>query len=65
MYERRKEEIYEKIEGAREKGEPLPADDDDDEIKIRFAESSLLASLTKAFLDLTEELAGDLDQDLR
>jgi hypothetical protein len=63
MHERKEKEAYEKIEAARKKGEPLPVDDD--ETKIRIAESRLLGNLTKAFLDLTEELAGDLDQDLR
>jgi hypothetical protein len=62
-FERTKNELYEKLRGACEKGEPLPGDDD--ETKIRHAESSLLANLTKAFLALTEEFAGDLDQDLR
>lgn len=63
MYERKKKEMYDRIEAARKRGEPLPVEDD--ETKIRIAESSLLGNLTKAFLDLTEELAGDLDQDLR
>ncbi|MGY4647833.1 hypothetical protein [Mycobacterium sp. URHB0021] len=62
-FERTKNEWYEKLRAAREKGEPLPGDDA--ETKIHHAESSLLANLTKVFFALTEELAGDLDQDLR
>jgi hypothetical protein len=37
----------------------------DDELrKISDAQASLLGTLTKAFLELTEELAGDIDQDI-
>jgi hypothetical protein len=62
--ERRAKEAYEKIVAAREKGEPVDWGDDDEQTKIDGAEGSLLSVLTKSFLELTEELAGDIDQDL-
>jgi hypothetical protein len=39
--------------------------EDDEETRIQHAEASVLGNLTKAFLALTEELAGDIDQDIR
>jgi hypothetical protein len=62
--ERRAKEAYKKIVAAREKGEPFDRGDDDEQTKIDGAEVSLLSVLTKSFLELTEELAGDIDQDL-
>jgi hypothetical protein len=57
--ERQRKEWLEKIRA----GEELGAGDG--ETRIGDAEGMLLGVLTKAFLDLTEEIAGDLDQDIR
>jgi hypothetical protein len=62
--ERLEKEYYEKMVAAREKGEPVDWGDDDEQTKIVLAKSRLLGVLTKSFLELTEELAGDIDQDL-
>ena len=57
--ERQRKELREKARA----GEDLRAPDE--EIGIQMAEAQLLRVLTKAFLELTEEVAGDIDQDLR
>jgi hypothetical protein len=44
-------------------GQDLGADDE--ETRIRVAAQRLLGVLTKSFLELTEEIAGDIDQDIR
>jgi hypothetical protein len=62
--DRLEKEAYEKMKAAREKGEPVDWGEDDEQTKIDVAEARLLGTLTKVFLDLTEELAGDIDQDL-
>jgi hypothetical protein len=62
--DRFQKEEYEKIRAAAEKGEPVDWGEDDEQTKIDVARSRLYGALVKAFLDLTEELAGDIDQDL-
>ena len=62
--DRFQQEAYEKIKAAREKGEKVDWGEDDEQTKIDAAQSALHGALVQAFLDLTEELAGDIDQDL-
>jgi hypothetical protein len=61
--ERVEKEYYQKMV-AREKGESDGWGDEDERTKIDGAEARLLGLLTKSFLELTKELAGDIDQDL-
>lgn len=62
--DRLKKETVERMKAAREKGEPLDRRHVDEQAKIDAAETELLLALINAFLDLTDELAGDIDQDL-
>ena len=62
--ERFEKEAYEKIRAAREKGEQVDWGNKDEQTKIDAARSRLYGALVNAFLDLTEELAGDIDHDL-
>lgn len=57
-------EALEKMNAAREKGERVDWGKDDEQTKIDAAESRLHGTLVQAFLDLTEEPAGDIGQDL-
>ena len=57
--ERQQRELREKLYAGEDLGAP------DEDIEIGIAEARLLEELTKAFLELTEEVAGDIDQDLR
>ena len=57
--ERQRKELRENVRAGEDLGAP------DEEIRIGIAEAQLLRVLTKAFLELTEEVAGDIDQDLR
>jgi hypothetical protein len=54
-------EMIERIEAGEEERKPVEGDE---QTNIYVAESALLGSLAVAFLELTEELAGDIDQDL-
>jgi hypothetical protein len=56
-------ERYEKMMALQREGKPVPEEGYD--VKFRVAQSRMLARLTEAFIALTEELAGDLDQDIR
>ena len=62
-HERTVKETMEKIEDARAKGEK-PDFEVDDQVSLDDARQVLLWNLAQAFLDLTEEVAGDIDQDL-
>jgi hypothetical protein len=62
LHERTVEEVLEKIEDARAKGEK-PEFEVDDQASLDEARQVLLWNLAQAFLDLTEEIAGDIDQD--
>jgi len=53
-------ETLEKLRAGEER-EPVEGDE---QTYTYGAESALLGSLAVAFLELTEELAGDIDQDL-
>ena len=63
LYQVRAERQRKELRGKVRAGEDLGAPDE--EIRIEIAEAQLLRVLTKAFLELTEEVAGDIDQDLR
>ncbi len=63
LYQVRRERQSKELREKRRAGEDLGAPDE--EIRIGFGEAQLLRVLTKAFLELTEEVAGDIDQDLR
>ena len=63
VHERTVKEVLEKIEDARAKGEK-PDFEVDDQDSLDQARQVLLWNLAQAFLDLTEEIAGDIDQDL-
>lgn len=60
-HERTVKETLERIEDARAKGEVFEVDD---QASLDHARHALLWTLAQAFLDLTEEIAGDIDQDL-
>jgi hypothetical protein len=62
--ERFQKEAYEKVQAACEKGEKVDWGQENEQTKIDAAESRLFGALINAFLDLTEELAGDIAQDL-
>jgi hypothetical protein len=57
--ERQAKEFREKARAGEDLGAP------DEELQISSAEAQLLRVLTNAVLELTEELAGDIDQDLQ
>jgi hypothetical protein len=56
--DRQSKEFLEKISAGEDLGAP------DEETRIEIAEAQLLRVLTTNFLELTEEVAGDIDQDL-
>jgi DNA primase len=57
--DRQVKEWLEKMRAGEDRGA------DDEETRIGNAEAQLLGVLTKSFLELTEEIAGDIDQDIR
>ena len=62
-HERTVKEVLEKVEDARARGEK-PDFEVDDKVALDEARQMLLWNLAQAFLDLTEEIAGGIDQDL-
>ena len=64
MVDRAVKEMMDKIEDARATGKRPDFEGDDQVSPLDAALHALLRNLAQGFLDLTEEIAGDIDQDL-
>jgi hypothetical protein len=64
LYEVKRDRMVKEILERIKAGEERKPVEGDEQTNIDGAESALLGSLAVAFLELTEELAGDIDQDL-